>query len=134
EIKGQAHLLAAYTCTPLVKFPVEQLKPGEKIKGTTIAELGNRNVPLDMVVYSKGGKDFILMANNARGVMKITTENIDKIEAITKNPATLTAGLTYETIESLKGVQQLAKLDNERAVALVRSAEGKLDLQTIDLP
>jgi len=73
EIKGEPYILAAYTCTPLVKFPVADLKPGERVKGTTIAELGNRNSPLDMIVYQKNGKDFILLANNSRGVMKITS-------------------------------------------------------------
>src|SRR5262249_29873474 len=70
DIKGEAHILAAYTCTPLVKLPVADLKAGEKVKGTTIAELGNRNKPLDMIVYQKDGKDYILMANSSRGVMK----------------------------------------------------------------
>ncbi len=56
----QPHVLAAYTCTPLVKFPLSDLKPGEKVKGTTIAELGNRNRPLDMIVYQKDGKDYVL--------------------------------------------------------------------------
>ncbi len=84
EINGEANILAAYTCTPLVKIPMSELQPGQKIKGTTIAELGNMNKPLDMFVYEKGGKNYILMANSKRGVMKITTEGIDKIEAITQ--------------------------------------------------
>ena len=78
----EPQLLAAYTCTPLVQFPVSELKPGAKIKGKTIAELGNRNRPLDMIVYQKDGKDYLLMANSSRGLMKITTEGIDKVEAI----------------------------------------------------
>src|SRR5262249_41659237 len=79
DINGEPYILAAYTCTPLVKFPVAELKPGERVKGTTIAELGNRNNPLDMIVYRKDGKNYILLANSSRGVMKITTENIDKV-------------------------------------------------------
>src|SRR2546421_482038 len=64
SVGGQAQLLASYTCTPLVRIPVDQLKPGEKIKGTTVAELGNRNQPLDMVVYTKNGEDCLLMTNS----------------------------------------------------------------------
>ena len=45
EINGEKAILAAYTCTPLVRIPVSELKPGNKVKGTTIAELGNRNSP-----------------------------------------------------------------------------------------
>src|SRR5262249_7514295 len=66
KIGDEDHLLAAYQCTPLVKFPVSSLKPGEKVKGTTVAELGNGNRPLSMIVYQKGGKDYVLMANNKR--------------------------------------------------------------------
>jgi hypothetical protein len=133
EIKGEPYLLAAYTCTPLVKIPIKELKPGEKVKGTTIAELGNRNRPLDMIVYQKGGKDYILMANNARGVMKITTEGIDKVDPITKQIPT-TAGLSYETLKDLKGVEQLAKLDDKHALLLVKTDSGAYNLDTIELP
>ena len=68
---SEPHLLAAYTCTPLVKIPVAELKPGAKVKGTTIAELGNRNRPLDMIVYTQGRQGLLLMANSSRGVMKV---------------------------------------------------------------
>jgi hypothetical protein len=133
EIAGKSHLLAAYTCTPLVKVPVDDLKPGARVKGTTIAELGNRNRPLDMIVYQKGGKDFILMANSSRGIMKISTEGIDKAEGITSRVRDK-AGLTYDTIGELKGVQQLAKLDKDNALILIRAEDGPLNLDTVPLP
>jgi hypothetical protein len=135
DIAGESNLLAAYTCTPLVKVPVSSLKAGAHVKGVTIAELGNRNRPLDMIVYQKGGKDFVLIVNNNRGVMKLPTEGIDKIEGITSPvKGGGTAGLKYETIESLKGVQQLDKLDKDNAVVLVRTEDGKLNLETVPLP
>jgi hypothetical protein len=134
SVGGQAHLLASYTCTPLVRIPVAQLKPGEKIKGTTIAELGNGNQPLDMVVYTKGGEDYLLMTNNRRGVMKIPLKNVGTADGLTvavKGGGT--AGMPFETIANLKGVEQLTKLDNEHALILVK-AEGGRNLETIDLP
>lgn len=133
KIDGKDYLLAAYTCTPLVKIPVSDLKPGTHVKGTTIAELGNRNKPLDMIVYQKNGKDYILMANNSRGVMKITTDGIGNINGITQRVADK-AGLKYETLEALKGVQHLDRLDKEHAVLLVRAEGGALNLETIELP
>ncbi len=134
EIAKAPHVLAAYTCTPLVKFPLSELKPGAKVKGTTVAELGNRNRPLDMVVYQKDGKDYILSANSSRGVMKITTDNIGGIAGITERVADK-AGLSYETIDSLKGVEQLDKLDKDHALLLVKNAEtGASNLQTVPLP
>ena len=74
RIGNDPYMLAAYQCTPLVKLPVSDLKAGAHVKGTTIAELGNRNQPLDMIVYQKDGKDYLLMTNSTRGVMKIPTE------------------------------------------------------------
>jgi len=133
KIGEKPYLLAAYTCTPLVKVPVADLKAGAHVKGTTIAELGNRNRPLDMVTYSKDGKDFLLLANSDRGVMKIPTEGADSAEAITAHVAG-TKGVKYETIESLKGVLQLDKLGDKHAVVLVRDDAGVLNLQTVDLP
>jgi hypothetical protein len=133
ETKGEINLLAAYTCTPLVRIPVSDLKPGQKVKGTTIAELGNRNRPLDMIVYTKGGKDYILMANSSRGVMKIPAEGIDKADGIKEARVPDKAGVGYDTIAELKGVEQLDRFDKDHAIILVR-AEGNLNLETIELP
>lgn len=134
SIKGEPHLMAAYTCTPLVKLPVAALKPGSHYKGTTVAELGNMNKPLDMVIYQKDGKDYILLANSARGVMKIKAEGVDAAPSIT-SPVRGggTKGQTYETIAGLKGVVQLDGLDKDRAVVLIQGNAG-LDLDTIELP
>src|SRR3954467_10306956 len=110
EIGNQQSILAAYTCTPLVKIPLSDLKPGSKVKGTTVAELGNGNRPLDMIVYTKGGKEYILLANNKRGVMKIPTEGIDRAEPITAKAGGV-KGVKYETIEALKNVEHLDRFD-----------------------
>jgi hypothetical protein len=133
QINGEDNLLAAYTCTPLVRLPVKQLEPGAKVKGTTVAELGNRNRPLSMIVYRKGDKDFVLMANSARGLMKIPLEGVDKVEAITE-PVKGKAGLKYETIEGRAGVQKLDAFGKDHVVLLTRDKAGKTDLETIDLP
>jgi len=133
KIKGEPYLLASYTCTPLVKVPVADLKAGAHVKGTTIAELGNRNNPLDMVVYQKDGKDYLLLTNSSRGVMKIPTEGAGQAASITSRVPDR-QGLGYETIASLKDVEQLDQLDGARAVILVRGQGGALNLETIDLP
>lgn len=132
EINGEANLLAAYTCTPLVKFPVTELKPGQKVRGTTVAELGNRNNPLDMVVYKKNGKTYVLMANSARGVMKIDTTGIENAESITTKIST-TAGLKYETIKELQNVVQLDRFNEEMALVLVKAGTS-FNLKSVKLP
>lgn len=133
QVKGEPYLLAAYTCTPLVKLPVAQLKPGAHVKGTTIAELGNHNKPLDLLVYQKDGKDFLLLTNSSRGVMKIPTDKVETQEGITKKVAE-TDGIAYEKIENLKGVTQLDGLDKDHALILVQTPSGAQNLETIALP
>jgi hypothetical protein len=132
EIDDASCLLAAYTCTPLVKIPIAMLTSGEKVRGETIAELGNRNRPLDMIVYQKNGASFVLMANNARGVMKIPMENIDAAAEITE-PVGDKAGAEYETLEGVDGVVQLDRLNYDHALLLVQTDSG-LNLKTLALP
>jgi hypothetical protein len=133
KIDGEDHLLAAYTCTPLVKIPVKKLEPGTKMMATTVAELGNRNQPLSIIVYNKGGKDYALLANSARGVMKVALEGVDKIEGITKRISD-TAGLKYETIKGLAGVQKLDAFDKDHAIVLVTEKGGAMKIETVELP
>jgi hypothetical protein len=135
NIGNEPHLLAAYTCTPLVEFPIQAIKPGAKLKGKTIAELGNRNRPIDMIVYQKDGKDYLLLANQSRGIMKISTDSIEKAESIEKHvPDGGTKGLPYETITAWKGVSQLDKLDAQHALVLRQQDSGSLTLESLPLP
>jgi len=129
NVGGEPQILAAYTCTPLVTFPVSSLKAGEKVRGKTVAELGNRNQPLDMIVYEKGGKQYLLLANSSRGVMKITTDGIDKQDLKEAVRDGGKAGLPYETIASLEGTEQLDKLGTSNALVL-----SKGTLSAVALP
>ncbi len=133
NVGNEPQLLAAYTCTPLVQFPISDLKPNAKVKGKTVAELGNRNRPLDMIVYQKDGHHFILMANSDRGIMKIDAAQIagsDSIEA----PVSGTKGVRYETIAAWTGVNQLDQLDNSQAVVVRQSEAGDWQLESLQLP
>ncbi len=132
KIQNDQHILAAYQCTPLVAFKVSDLAPGKKIMGKTLAELGNRNRPLDMIVYRKGGANFVLMNNSSRGVMKVKGDGLETYKAITAQ--TDVAGVPYETIADLKGVQQLDAYDDEKAMLLVTAEGGAMELKTIALP
>ena len=133
KVGNEPSLLAAYTCTPLVQFPIKELKPGAKIKGKTIAELGNRNRPLDMITYQKDGKDYLLLANSSRGVMKINAEEIAAAEGIiTQVPDK--QGVTYETVEGWKGVDQLDRFDDKNVVVLRRGEGDALNLESLPFP
>jgi hypothetical protein len=89
-----------------------------------------------MIVYQKDGKDYLLLANNARGVMKVSLEGVDKAQPIT-TPIKIdaTAGQKFETVASLKGVEQLDVFDKDHALILFRDkANGPATLDTIELP
>jgi hypothetical protein len=131
KIKGEENILAAYTCTPLVKIPVAQLQPGAKVKGTTIAELGSGNQPLDMISYNKGGHAYILLNNSNRGIMKLTADNLDTFKPLTA-PSDI-AGVPYESVKAITGVTQLDKVDETMAAVLMGSGNS-VALKTIALP
>lgn len=131
KIGNKDHLLAAYTCTPLVQIALSDLKPGAKIQGKTIAEFGNRNRPIDIIVYQKDGKDYLLLANSARGVIKVAAEQIMGAESITQKVAD-TKGLAFEKI-AWEGINQLDRLDGRHAV-VIRTAGNIHNLETLALP
>ena len=133
-MQEELNILAAYTCTPLVRIPTADLKPGSKVRGETIAELGNWNKPLDMIVYMKKEKPYVLMANSHRGVMKMELGNMNTDKLITTKIKDK-AGVEYETIEDLKNVVQLDKLNDTHGLILTFDKETKKSsLKTIPLP
>jgi hypothetical protein len=133
-IGNEPRLVAGYLCTPLVTFSMAELAPGAKVRGKTIAELGNMNRPLDMVIYRKDGRDFVLMSNNSRGVMKIPTESFATANAISARVAGEKGGAGYETIAGMRNVEQLDLLDAGHAAVLVRAASDPIDLRVVALP
>jgi hypothetical protein len=129
-IDGQPSILAAYTCTPLVKIPMSELKAGAKVMGTTVTELGMGNRPLDMIMYTKNGKDYLLMANSSRGMMKMDMTNVGKLEKLTNRVDY--AGLKPDKVLQLNDVIQMDKYDDTMAVVL--RGKGTLDLKSVALP
>ncbi|WP_417735168.1 hypothetical protein [Rosistilla oblonga] len=135
NIDGEPSLLAGFTCTPLVNFPIGKLDGGEKVRGKTVAELGNRNRPIDMIVYEKEGVTHLLLSNTARGVMKVSTEKIDDGPGLTEPVrGGGTAGQPFEKIESLVDVTQMDKLSETHGIALIGKPGDTQRLQIFELP
>lgn len=130
-IDNQKYILAAYTCTPLVKIPMSQLKAGAKVEGTTIAEMGAGNQPLDMVPYKKDGHDYILMANSTHGVTKLDVAHLDTYKPITK-PSDI-SGVPYESLSDWQDVKHLQAYDG-KSVLVLSGNSGAMDLKTVALP
>jgi hypothetical protein len=141
---GQQYILAAYTCTPLVKIPVSDLKPGSKVKGATIADLGSGNQPLDMVPYQKDGHNYILIANTSLGLLKLNADGIESYATLNAK-VDGSAGVPYDKIGDVKNVRQLARYDETQALVLTGKpgpgpawnpgpSTSPMNLQTIALP
>src|SRR6185295_865278 len=113
RVGNQPTIVAAYTCTPLVKFSIDTLKPGQKIVGYTMMDLGAGNQPLDMISYTKNGQDFLLMANSRYGIVKVPAAQFATAPSITAKVET--AG-QFEPIASMLGVEQLDLLNASQAV------------------
>lgn len=130
SIKNEDYLLASYTCTPLVLFPLKDLKEKKHVKGRTIAELGGGNSPLDMVIFSKDGVDKLYMSNTNRPIMRFNFENIvsskDNLTTEVKEFGKAT-GVTYDNLPFVN-VQQFDDLDADNVLLLRRRNDGVLYL------
>jgi len=131
KIDGKQHLLAGYLCTPLVTFPLDEVRSKNRLRGKTIAELGWGNIPTDMVPYRQGDEEWVLIANGSRGTMKFRMKDI---EAAQRGKGISTGvgprvGVEDHTVP-IGTVSQLAALDDETLVILGRDLEnGALHLQ-----
>jgi hypothetical protein len=145
NISGQQYVLAAYTCTPLVKIPVSELKPGAQVKGAEIADLGAGNQPLDMVPYKKDGHEYILIANTSFGVVKLKADKIETYPTISEPQRTDVAGVPYDKVSGLENVQHITALDASNVLVMTGHPGsgpvynpgppvGPINLQTVALP
>jgi hypothetical protein len=134
---GKPYLVAAYTCTPIVIIPLDELKDGAHIRGKTIAELGYGNTPADLIAYTKTdqGKteDFLMLVNFERGSSIIP---VSELEAASRRPGIETV-VPYGQIAGLDvisaplvGTMRLDNLD-EKSFIVVRRRLEKDALQLV---
>lgn len=130
-IDGKKYLVASYTCTPLVLFPMDELKPGAHVKGRTIAEMGNQNTPSDMIWLKENNQSYLVMANDHRPAVKVSYDDIQKFKGSLTQQMPASGGTNFTRLPYQK-VLQLDKLDDGRAVVMQRNANGDIDLWTSD--
>ncbi|MEK6153768.1 hypothetical protein WIW50_10935 [Flavobacteriaceae bacterium 3-367] len=131
-LENKEYLMASYTCTPLVLFPMEELKEGKHTKGRTVAELGSGNSPLDMISFEKEGKPYFLMSNTNRSVMRIDYTTIADFKESLTTPVTEFAkatGVGYVSLPMVN-VLQLDNLDANKVVYMQRTSSGELILRS----
>lgn len=148
----QQYAVGAFTCTPIVKYPLNDIKEGAKVKGASVIELGNGNHPRDMFVYEKGGKKYILM-NTFRffhkrkpvgpspyWTVKVDYDLLNESEKVNEN-ALVRVNKNYENVTdraevvpTYHGVMHMDILGNGRAVAIATDESGAIDLKVLPLP
>lgn len=134
RLNGEDYIFAAYLCTPLSLFKVEDLKDETHIRGRTIAEFGSGNYPLDMIVVPRlEGGESLFMANSNLPLIVLDTEDIAAFEGeIIERPEQYSAGVEHLK-RSGSGIQQLDILGDAFLVTLQRMPNGSLDLGSIQL-
>ncbi|MCH9655086.1 MAG: hypothetical protein K0U86_04530 [Planctomycetes bacterium] len=147
--KGKNYIVGAFACTPIAKFPLDELQSGSKVKGTSIVELGSGNRPLDMLTYESDGKEWLL-TNTFRFHWKKSMYgpskwwgvrvNMDYLDAENTNEEAARRNVKQkqgpdgiEIVDQLSGAVHIDKLQKKEIVVL-RDNEGHLDLEISQLP
>jgi hypothetical protein len=118
---GGRSVLATYTCTPVVHFPVSDLEPGALVRGRTVGELGPMNQPLGLVSYDHDGQEFLLVSGTRHPLMKIPAAAVAGQEPLTERLEPV--GLPREELDH-PGVTWMANLDRTNVVVLQREGSG----------
>lgn len=152
EEDGKQYLVGAFTCTPIVKYPIDDLKDGGKVKGTSVVELGNGNEPVDMFPYEKDGKKYILLSTNrffhaknpvgpsARWVAKVDYDILKETTKINEKALWRTQGKASESnipqaqvAKDYFGVTHMDQLNATQAL-VIRAEGDKSALRVLPLP
>jgi hypothetical protein len=152
EEGGKKYLAGSFACTPVVKYPLDEIKEDNKVKGVSMIEMGNGNRPLNMFSYEKDGKSYVLMntfrMHHARkafgpspywtvkferdllaGKEKVNQEALWRIDRDYK-PKTD----RIKMVEEFHGVVHMDKLDDSRALTMKDDGKGNLNLVALPLP
>lgn len=157
EEDGEFHVVGAFACTPIAKFPVSGIETGAKIKGTSVVELGSGNRPRDMFIYEKDGEQWLVtnterFKENLFGPSKFWAARIklayleaDSPEETNENAARRDVNTPsgpeakgMEVVSELFGAVHVSQLDNAEIVVLRETdpddAEAPLALELVTLP
>lgn len=81
EIDGKPQLVAAYTCSPIVLVPLEDIQDGAKISANTIMDYGNGQ-PLDMIPFNMQGQTMLFVTNDSRSPQVIPVAGLQGAQVV----------------------------------------------------
>lgn len=142
EIDGMDQLIAAYTCSPMVLIPLNELKNGAKVKARTVGDMGNGQ-PIDMVSFNSKGKEMLFVTNNSRSPRVIPMDGLNSAKVVTDKDFERGAKLDLGSVIPFGPMGQpimftgtslrIDLLNETQFVSLNRDAEsGSLDLETLN--
>jgi hypothetical protein len=149
EENGKKYIVGGFGCTPIVKFPIDAIQNGEKVKGESMIELGSGNRPINMFAYTKDGKPSVIVntfrffhekspiSPNAywtcrfdRAILAAEQINEKALRRDIKAPEDPKVTM----VAAFHGVRLMDKLDESRAVVLKEHEDKRLDLEVVALP
>jgi hypothetical protein len=113
----------------LITVPMNELQNGAKIRARTVAEIGPGSHPIDIKSYQKNGRDFILMANSKRGLIRIDPNDLNAFRGSIDYP-TAKAGVAYNTLIPGSRIRQLDILNKDYVLLLTRDGDNNFHLQS----
>ncbi len=129
---GGRSVLATYTCTPVVHFPVADLVPDALVRGRTVAELGPMNQPLGLLTYELDGEEHLLVSGTRHPLLRIPAASVAGQAPLTEKLEPV--GVPREAVGP-EGVTWMANLDRSQVVVVQRDGDRSRlrTLQTAEL-
>ena len=150
EENGKTSVVGSFTCTPIVKYAIDDAKNDDQVTGSSVVELGTGNTPRSMFAYERDGKKYILVSvgrNNkkpafgfpsAYWVARVDADLLKEMTNINEKALWRIGGkqLVGDRVQVAKeyfGTQQMDRLDATRALAIVET-KGGFSLRVLPLP
>jgi hypothetical protein len=124
---GGSAVLASYTCTPLVHFPLVDLIGGTRVTGRTVAELGSGSSPIDIAPFTRDGDEYVLVSNSRLGLFRIDCRDIDAQQGLTEPREPI--GVPRKHLPH-KGVGHMAAVGDQ--VLMLQHEGSRVDLRSYD--
>ena len=154
EDGAKTNVIGSFTCTPIVKYSLDDTSPDVKVKGVSVVELGQGNQPLSMFPYEKDGKKYILVnvfrkfnknpvGPSPNWVAKVDFELLKETVNVNekalwrvdpKGKASVSVTDRAVVAKDFFGVQHMDKLDDSRAIVVRDTDKNGLDLKVLALP
>ena len=133
-----------------MKYPLDEIKPGAKVKGISMVELGQGNQPQDMFIYEKDGRSYVLVNTvrrfgkpfgpsqywTARVDLDLLRQNDKVNEQATRRVDAQTQPITdrIKMVDSYHGVVHMDRLDKDHALVLREDGNKGFKLEPLLLP